>query len=283
MPINYTHLHAHSHYSFLDGASSPEALARRAAVLGQDTLALTDWQGLYAAVPFDRACRDAGVRPLFGAEIALVGADGAPGHHLTLLVRDAEGWASLCRLLTGAHLAGRKGHAPVAPQTLAAHVTGLVCLSGCRHGVVAAPLLADDAGAAWRAATWLRALFGDDFWIELPLNARPDERLLAARLGGIADRLGVGVVATANVHYADPEEGPLADTLACIRRGTTLAAARHLRPNLRLPPRVGGGDGRALPRPPRRPRQHPAGRRSLRLHARFRPAPLPGGADAGWG
>jgi len=231
MAVPYTHLHVHSHYSFLDGASSPEALARRAAALGQDTLALTDWQGLYGAVTFDGACRAVGVRPLFGAEIALVGTDGAPGRHLTLLVRDATGWASLCRLLTTAHLAGCKGHAPVAPQALAAHTAGLLCLTGCRHGVLADPLLAADEDAAWRAAAWLRGLFGADLWVELPLNARPDDRLLAARLAGIADRLGVGIVATANAHYATPEDGPLADTLACIRAGTTLAAARHLRPN----------------------------------------------------
>ncbi len=68
------HLHAHSFFNFLDGASSPEALARRAAELGQAALALTDWHGLYGAVRIDRACRTVGVRPIFGAEIAL--ADG---------------------------------------------------------------------------------------------------------------------------------------------------------------------------------------------------------------
>ena len=79
-------LHAHSHFSFLDGASSPEALAWRAAELGQAALALTDWHGLYGAVPFDRACRAAGVRPIHGAEVALT-----DGRHLTLLVQDAAG------------------------------------------------------------------------------------------------------------------------------------------------------------------------------------------------
>jgi DNA polymerase III alpha subunit len=228
---SFVHVHVHSHYSFLDGASSPEALARCAADLGQDTLALTDWNGLYGAVAFDRACQTVGVRPLFGAEIALADGGGAPGRHLTLLVRDAEGWASLSRLLTTAQLAGRKGYAPVASATLAAHTVGLVCLSGCRHGALAAPLLTGDEDAAWRAALRLRDLFGDDLWGELPCDDRADDRLLRARLAGLADRLGVGVVATANVHYAPPEDGPLADTLACIGAGTTLAAARHLRPN----------------------------------------------------
>ena len=171
------HLHTHSHFSFLDGASSPLALAERAAAVGQDALALTDWGGVYGAIAFDRACRGVGVRPIHGAEIAL-----ADGRHLTLLVKDAAGWRSLCRLLTAAQLAGAKGHAPVAPETLAAHTAGLVCLTGCRHGALAAPLLAGDDEAAWRAAAWLRALFGDDLWVELPRNDHPDDRTLTHRL-----------------------------------------------------------------------------------------------------
>ncbi len=233
MTGGFAHLHVHSHHSFLDGVSSPGALARRAADLGQGALALTDWSGLHGAVEFDAACRAVGVRPLFGTEIALAGADGRPGPHLTLLVRDRTGWRSLCRLLSAAQLAGEKGYAPVGPPLLAAHTAGLVCLSGCRHGALAAPLLAGDEAGARSAATWLRALFGDDLWVELPRHDRADDGPLGRRLAALAARLGVGVVATANVHYATPGEGPLADTLACVRAGTTLEAARHLRPNHR--------------------------------------------------
>lgn len=234
MKLTATHLHVHSHYSFLDGASSPEALARRAAGLGQPALALTDWNGLYGAVLFSTACQAVGVRPITGAEIALSATPAAgPGGHLTLLCQNAAGYRSLCRLLTAAQLAGAKGHAPVAPEQLAAHTEGLICLSGCRHGAVAAPLLAGDAAAAWRAASWLRELFGANLWIELPRNDRPDDRPLTHQLARLASRLGLGVVASANVHYATTTEGALADALACIRHGTTLEAARHLRPNHR--------------------------------------------------
>ncbi|HET8628633.1 MAG TPA: PHP domain-containing protein, partial [Thermomicrobiales bacterium] len=97
----YVHLHAHSCFSFLDGCAQPEELAAAAAGLGQGALALTDWAGLYAAPAFDRACRAAGVRPIFGAEVAVPGLG-----HLTLLVKDGEGWRALCRLLTAAQLAG---------------------------------------------------------------------------------------------------------------------------------------------------------------------------------
>ena len=219
------HLHAHSYFSLLDGASSPEALAHRVAELGQDALALTDW-GLYGAVLFARACRSVGVRPLHGAEIALT-----DGRHLTLLCRDATGWRSLCRLLTRAQLEGRKGHAPVRPELLADNAAGLICLSGCRHGAVAAPLLVGDTAGAWRAARWLQGVFGDDLWIELPRHRLPGERLLTHRLARLAGRLGAGTVASANVHYATPEQAPLADVLACVRAGTTLRAARSRRHN----------------------------------------------------
>lgn len=229
----YVHLHAHSCYSFLDGASSPEILARRAADLGQPALALTDWHGIYGAIEHRDACERVGVRPLYGAEIALHLDDGddAPPGHLTLLVRDADGWRSLCRLLTAAQLAGSKGQPRAMPAMLAANTRGLVCLTGCRHGAVAAPLLVGDEDGAARAARWLLERFGDTLWVELPLNDRADDAALARRLAALAARLGLGTVATANVHYAVAADAPLADTLACIRAGTTLDAARHLRPN----------------------------------------------------
>jgi error-prone DNA polymerase len=80
-------------------------------------------------------------------------------------------------------------------------------------------------------ACWLRDRFGDDLWVELPRNDHPDGRVLTHRLARLADDLSLGIVASANVHYATPEEGPLADVLACIKAGTTLEAARHLRSN----------------------------------------------------
>src|SRR5204863_4914979 len=95
---SYVELHAHSAYSFLDGASLPEELALRAAELGYGALALTDHDGVYGSLEFARAATAFGVRPITGAEVTL--ADGA---HVTLLVESAAGYANLCRLLTAAH------------------------------------------------------------------------------------------------------------------------------------------------------------------------------------
>src|SRR5512134_2833814 len=91
----YVELHCHSAFSLLDGASLPEALLERAALMGMQALALTDHDAVYGAVRFAKAAREIGVRPIFGSEITL-----HDGHHLTLLVQNAAGWQNLCTLIT---------------------------------------------------------------------------------------------------------------------------------------------------------------------------------------
>src|SRR6188508_820561 len=93
----YVELHAHSSYSFLDGASLPEELAVRAAELGYEALALTDHDGVYGSLEFAHAAKALGVRPITGAEVNL-----DDGTHVTLLVESPKGYANLCRLLTEA-------------------------------------------------------------------------------------------------------------------------------------------------------------------------------------
>ena len=96
--VPYVELHAHSSYSFLDGASLPEELAVSAAELGYPALALTDHDGVYGSLEFAHEAKHFGVRPITGAELTL-----ADRSHVTLLVETAKGYANLCRLLTGAH------------------------------------------------------------------------------------------------------------------------------------------------------------------------------------
>jgi len=102
----YAELHAHSNFSFLDGASHPEEMAARAAELGLTALAITDHDGVYGAVRFSHAAREHGLHPIVGMEASLSG-----GHHLTLLARDREGYANICRLATAAHRDRPKGTA----------------------------------------------------------------------------------------------------------------------------------------------------------------------------
>ena len=225
----YVELHCHSYYSLLDGASSPEALVERAAELGYPALALTDHDGLYGAVRFWQAARERGLKPIIGAEVAL--ATGPPEAcdtcgHLTLLAEDRRGHANLCRLISAGQLAGQKGQPKFTAETLAANAAGLVCLSGCRQGAIASALLAGDEEKARRAAGQLRDLFGPDrFWIEIQRHFLPADGRLVAAMVDLARQIGVGLVATNNVHYAERAGQRLHDLLTCIRCHATLPEA----------------------------------------------------------
>ncbi len=251
----YAELHCHSNFSMLDGASSPAALVERALELGMTHLALTDHDGLYGAVRFHTAARARGLVPIIGLEVGLVGPSGAEtqqgGHgepplrggsrgqgageagirnHLTLLARDLSGYHSLCRLVSRGQLQGAK-HAPVFTDAdLALHAEGLIALSGCRDGEVARRVLEGDFAAARAAAARLAALYGkDNFYIELQDHLTPDERPLCVELASLADELGLPVVTTNNVHYAERDGHRLQDVLTCIRHNTTLDLSAGLR------------------------------------------------------
>jgi error-prone DNA polymerase len=221
--MTYVELHAHSAYSFLDGASQPEELAARAAELGYEALALTDHDGVYGSLEFAHAAKHLGVRPITGAEVTL-----ADGSHVTLLVETARGYANLCRLLTAAHAHTRNttNREPLPPrldQALLEDMNeGLVCLSGCaRNG-----LAVRDPNAAARLA---RAFGRDRFYVELQ---RPYERGDArrnAQLREIAASHGVRTVATGGVHAHDRRRAALQDVLVAVRCRTSLEGCERER------------------------------------------------------
>jgi error-prone DNA polymerase len=216
--LKYIELHAHSAFSFLDGASLPEELAVSAAELGYPALALTDHNGVYGSLEFAHAAKALGVRPITGAEVTVEG-----GAHATLLVESSRGYANLCRILTAAHARTRpvgKEHRvvldPAVPlATVVEHSEGLVCLSGCaREG-----LALRDPGAC---LPLVQAFGRDRFHIELQ---RPYERGDVRRqthLRHFAEQLGVTTVATGNVHAHTPRRTLLQDVLVAIRCCTSL-------------------------------------------------------------
>src|SRR5881227_2744318 len=215
--MSYVELHAHSAYSFLDGASLPEELAIRAAELGYGALALTDHDGIYGSLEFAQAAKAFGVRPITGAEVTL-----ADGSHVTLLVESAAGYANLCRLLTAAHagtrVPGKERELldPALEQSQLEELNdGLVCLSGCaRHG-----LAVRNPNAAARLA---RAFGSDRFFVELQ---RPYERGDAHRnaaLRQFAESVGVPTLVTGDVHAHHPRRARLQDVLVAVRNRSAL-------------------------------------------------------------
>jgi error-prone DNA polymerase len=219
------HLHVHSNFSFLDGASPPDRLVERAAALGMPALALTDHHGLYGAVRFMQAARVQGIKPIIGAEICLTLPPGHPLHaarpHLVLLAKDRQGYANLCRIITKAQL-DHQDDPQIALTDLAPLHDGLVALSGCRRGEVPALILAGRRAEAAAAVHRYREIFGPDFYIELEHHLLPDDSALVEELIGVAGKAGAGCVLANDVHYAHPHEYRLRDVMACIQTRTTL-------------------------------------------------------------
>jgi len=236
----YVELHAHSAFSFLDGASAPLELAAAAASHGYPAFALTDHDGVWGSMEFAHACKGLGVRPITGTEltVALL-ADGtktayidrfSSRRHLTLLVEDEAGYRNLCRLLTLAHshTRGNTTRSQTQPwatlEQVEEHAEGLVCLSGCaRDGTAAGAFEHGDTAGGERLARRLLAAFGRDrFRIELQRPYWRRDRARNRWLALLAERLDVPCVAAGNVHSHDRRRAPLQDALVAIGLGETL-------------------------------------------------------------
>ncbi|MGP9709931.1 error-prone DNA polymerase [Brachybacterium sp. AOP24-D1-21] len=263
--VDYAELHAHSHFSFLDGASSPEDMAAQAARLGLGAITLVDHDGLPGAVRFAKAAAEAGIATVFGAELTLglePGADAASttpiisaprtgvpdpeGEHLLVLVRDTDGYRQLSAAIARAHLDSRQKAAPryrLAELSRLAHEGHWQILTGCRKGSVtraAAPHLEVGdleaaAHAAAEAITRLLELFGPgNVAVELiaggggEADELHDALAQGARLVREShglDAVSLPLVASTNAHYARPADKRLADTHAALRAGVPLAQA----------------------------------------------------------
>jgi len=223
--IPYAELHAHSSYSFLDGASSPEELAEEAERLGLHALAITDHDGFYGIVRFAEAAETLRLRTVFGAELSLElpkpqnGEADPAGAHLLVLARGEEGYHRLAGAITHAQLQGAEKGRPVYDlEELSAQAAGeWAVLTGCRKGAVRRAL-AEGPDAAARELDHLAALFGrDNVHVELidhgnPLDSRDNDVL-----AGLARERRLPLLATNNVHYAAPKRQLLAAAVAAVR------------------------------------------------------------------
>jgi error-prone DNA polymerase len=232
--IPYVELHCHSGYSFLDGASHPEELVLRAVELGYPALALTDHDGLYGSMEFARAAKEAGIQPITGAEITLRECfididEPEAGHHVTILAESPAGYANLCRLLTESHMGSERTDPRLPLESLLELPEGLILLTGCRRSPVAAALDSSVADAEALTRRLVEAFGPGSVFVELQDNAVQGDAARNKALGRLAGRLGLGVVATGNVHYHRPERHRLQDVLVSIRNRTTLDGSHGAR------------------------------------------------------
>lgn len=246
-PVPYAELHAHSSYSFLDGASSPEELAEEAERLGLHALAVTDHDGFYGIVKFAEAAESLRVKTVFGAELSLDlpglqnGRPEPAGSHLLVLARGEEGYHRLAGAITAAQLrGGEKGRPVYDLDELAERAEGhWVVLTGCRKGAVRRALAASGPSGAAAELDRLVALFGRDaVHVELIDHGGPADTRDNDVLAALAGERSVPVIATNNVHYAVPERVGLAAAVAAVRANRSMDeldgwlpshAAAHLR------------------------------------------------------
>jgi DNA polymerase-3 subunit alpha len=232
MHSNFVHLHVHSYFSLLDGAAPIDLLAAKAKEYRMPALALTDHGNLFGAIEFYQAMSKAGVKPCIGCEAYLltkgsrltrdVKQEGRLSH-LTLLCKNREGYRNLCRLISTSYLDGFYYKPRIDMEVLKEYSGGLIALSGCLKGWVAQALSEGNAGEARDAAEQLSSLFPDNrFFLELQDQGLPGQDVVRAETVKLAREMGLGLVATNDVHYIAREHAAAHDALLCIQTAKTL-------------------------------------------------------------
>ncbi|MEE8465695.1 MAG: PHP domain-containing protein, partial [Dehalococcoidia bacterium] len=227
----YAELHCHSNYSFQEGASSVEDLLVTARDLGYRALALTDHDNLCGAMHFAQVAKTLDIQAITGAELTIKdGPDGENGKdgsrltsHLTFLAENLEGYSQLSNLISYSYISSDRRSPALDLKYLPERVHGLILLTGCRTGRVPS-LLAE--GRYAEAETQLRQYldwFGtDNVFVELQQNLVQGDTRRNRRLIDLARKLGVGTVATNNVHYHVPDRHRLQDALVSIKHNRSL-------------------------------------------------------------
>src|SRR6476469_8125526 len=204
----FVHLHCHSHYSLLDGASKIPALVQRAKALGMPALAVTDHGDLHGAVEFLRESKAADFKPILGMEAYVApfrrterSGGGFSGNehnfHLTLLARNGEGFRNLMRLSSMAFLEGFYYKPRIDKEILERHSEGLICLSGCVSSEFSDHILHDKFEPAEKLAAWYQKVFGpENFFVEIQNNNVQIQRDHMERAVDFANRMGLPLVGT---------------------------------------------------------------------------------------
>lgn len=227
---SFVHLHVHSEYSLLDGAARIRDLASRAAELGMKALALTDHGVMYGVVPFYRACRENGIKPIIGCELYMTAGSrydkgtrkDNPIYHLIVLAKNETGYRNLMKLVSIGYLEGFHYKPRVDMAALEQHSEGLICLSSCLGGEISQHLLHDRQEEAKAAALRYRSIFGEDYYLELQDHGLLDQKKVALAMIELARETGIKLVATNDVHYLQPGDAAVQDVLICIGTGKTV-------------------------------------------------------------
>ena len=230
----FVHLHCHSHYSLLDGASPIGGLVDRAKSLGMNGLALTDHGNLHGALEFYTKAKAAGINPILGYEAYVApesrykkdaGSLKEASYHLTLLAQNRTGFQNLIKLASAAFLEGFYFKPRIDKELLERYSDGIICLSGCVSGEFSKALLRSGGAdrtnlvEARATAAWFHRVFGDRYFIEIQNNGLEIQRLAMDAAVDVAREMGLPLVCTSDAHYVNREDAEAQDVLLCINTG----------------------------------------------------------------
>ena len=225
--MQFVELHARSAFSFLEGASVPEALAYASARLQLPAMAVLDRNGLYGAPRFHMIAKSNKIKSHVGAEFSVGETQESKSCYYPLLVKNRAGYQSLCRLITKIKLRTNKNKPTAATLTeLEEHAEGLVCLTGDEDGPLAQALQSGDKDEARRFLDRLQSIFGkNNVYVELQRHFRPEQEHRNHAAIDLARELGLPLVASNGVRYATPDDRHLLDALTCVKYRCTLDEA----------------------------------------------------------
>ena len=227
-PKSFIHLHNHTEYSLLDGASRIHALVDTAAKLEMPALAITDHGVMYGAIHFYKACKDAGIKPIIGCEVYVAprsrllreGRVDRDPNHLTLLAADHDGYLNLMKLCTVGQMEGMYYKPRIDKEILAEHSMGLIALSGCLQGEAASRITDGDIDGARESVAAYRDIFGKDrFLLEVQRHGIDRQDAVNEALTGFGKEFGLRLCATNDLHYVHRHDSEAHDVLLCLQTG----------------------------------------------------------------
>ena len=234
----FTHLHLHTEYSLLDGASRIKKVVARAKELKMDSLAITDHGAMFGVVEFYKECRKQGIKPIIGCEVYTaarrmtdkdVERDKHQGH-LILLAKNETGYKNLIKIVSLGYIKGYYYKPRIDKEVLREHSEGIIALSGCLAGNIQHRLLVKDYSGAKAEAEALLEIFGPgNFYLEIQDQGLEEEMSIRDDMIKLSRELNVPLVATNDVHYVCKEDAKAHDVLLAIQTATTLDDENRMR------------------------------------------------------
>jgi len=229
MSSEFVHLHVHSQYSFLTSTVRMGELPKAVKHMGMPAVALTDHANMFGAIRHYKACRNEGVVPIIGCELNVLRDESSGAFdHLVVIARDIDGYRNLVRLVSMGHLESAvEGAAVVRLETVAHYAKGLIVLTGCLGGHVAQHMLLSGLDHGESLLGHLSELFGrENLFVELQDHGLPEQSIINRELESIAQKLGLRLVATNDVHFMRSDDGEAQVYLDCVRQNRTYAEVR---------------------------------------------------------